>query len=162
MSKDSSSKHSKRGFDPRIVRAHNGYVAAINSNNTARVMAMYDAEAVIMQPDGPLITHSSKPVNIRQWVEGYFKAYKTHWVKKSQLIWVAGDYGFDQGHDTAVDTPRAGGPISGASVVKWDVKGILIYKKQKNGEFLVYRDIWNSNIAPRYIGGALTGVFAPG
>jgi ketosteroid isomerase-like protein len=29
------------------------------------------------------------------------------------------------------------------------VKGILVYKKQKDGKFLVYRDIWNFNSPAR-------------
>ena len=58
-------------------------------------------------------------------------------------MWVAGDYGFDQGVDTAADKPRKGGPIQ-----RYTVKGILIYKRQTNGEFKVYRDIWNNNSPP--------------
>lgn len=131
----------KPKFDPRIVRAHNRYVRAINSNNTDRVMAMYDKGAAVMQPDGPLVTGHRA---LRKWVSDYFKAFKTHWDKKSKLIWVAGDYGFDQGVDTAHDKPRNGGPMQ-----VYTVKGILIYKRQKNGEFLVYRDIWNFNSPPQ-------------
>ena len=59
------------------------------------------------------------------------------------MIWVAGDYGFDQGVDTAADKPRDGGPVQ-----RYTVKGILIYKRQRNGTYLVYRDIWNNNSAP--------------
>lgn len=128
-------------FDPRIVKAHKNYVDAINSNNTARVMAMYDKDAAVMQPDGPLVTGRR---NLRKWVNDYFKAFKTHWDKKSKVIWVAGDYGFDQGVDTAHDKPRDGGPIQ-----HYTVKGILIYKRQKNGAWLVYRDIWNYNSPPQ-------------
>lgn len=122
-------------FDPRIVKAHDNYVKAINSNDTDRVMACYDKDAVVMPPDSPLVMGRA---NLRKWVDGYFKTTKTHWVKKSKVIWVAGDYGFDQGIDSATDTPRDGGPVS-----KYTVKGILIYKRQKNDEWLVYRDIWN-------------------
>lgn len=127
-------------FDPRIVKAHQAYVDAINSNKAARVMACYDKDAQVMQPDGPLVTGHK---DIRKWVADYFKEFKTHWIKKSKLIWVAGDYGFDQGVDTATDTPRKGGPT-----LHYTVKGILIYKVQRNGEFKVYRDIWNFNAPP--------------
>jgi ketosteroid isomerase-like protein len=103
-------------------------------------MACYDKDAQIMQPDGPLVHgHAS----IKKWVAEYFKAFKTHWDKRSTLIWVAGDYGFDQGIDSAVDIPRAGGCTQ-----RYTVKGILIYKRQANGEFKVYRDVWNNNSLP--------------
>ena len=91
--------------------------------------------------DGPLVTGLPK---VRKWVADYFKSTKTHWDKVSKVMWIAGDYGFDQGVDKAVDQPRNGGPIS-----RYTVKGILIYKKQANGEFLVYRDIWNFNSPAR-------------
>lgn len=141
MGMKSRSRGSKPMWDPRIVRAHKRYVDAINSNNTDRVMAMYDKGAVVMQPDGPAVSGRRQ---LRKWVNDYFKAFHTRWVKKSKLIWVAGDYGFDQGVDTAADKPRNGGPIQ-----RYTVKGILIYKRQKNGEWLVYRDIWNNNSPPQ-------------
>lgn len=129
---------SSKKFDPGVVKAHKAYVDAINSNDTDRVMACYDKDAVVMQPDGPLVTGRRA---IRKWVAGYFEAFETRWHKVSKLIWVAGDYGFDQGEDTSVDKPRDGGPVQ-----RNNVKGILIYKRQKSGEFKVYRDIWNSNV----------------
>jgi ketosteroid isomerase-like protein len=136
----------RQKFDPRIVRAHENYVTAINSNDTDKVMANYDKDAQVVQPDGPLV-HGHKA--IRKWVADYFYGYKTHWVKVSDLIWVAGDYGFDQGHDSAVDRPinrDCKGNICGyGKGIPQVVKGILIYKKQSDGEFKVYRDIWNSN-----------------
>lgn len=134
------SRSSRPKWDPGLVKAHKGYVDAINSNDTDRVMAMYDKGVAIMQPDGPLVTGHRQ---VRKWVADYFKTTRTHWVKRSQMMWVAGDYGFDQGVDTAADKPRDGGPIQ-----RYTVKGILIYKRQTSGKWLVYRDIWNYNSPP--------------
>ena len=149
-SKKRSSRRSTPKWDPALVRAHKNYVNAINSNNTDRVMANYDKGAVVMQPDGPLVTGNGP---IRKWVADYFRDFKTHWVKVSKVMWVAGDYGFDQGHDTAVDKPikrNKAGTITGyGTPIRQNVKGILIYKRQDDGEFKVYRDIWNSNVAPK-------------
>ena len=131
----------KARWDPGLVKAHKGYVDAINSNETDRVMAMYDKGVAVMQPDGPLVTGHRQ---VRKWVADYFKTTKTHWTKVSTAMWVGGDYGFDQGIDSAVDTPRDGGPT-----LRYTVKGILIYKRQTNGEWLVYRDIWNNNSPSR-------------
>jgi ketosteroid isomerase-like protein len=128
---------SKSKLDPGLLRAHKAYEAAINSNETDRVMAMYDKDAEILQPGGPLVTGRR---NIRKWVNDYFTECKTHWKKVPLKNFVMGEYGFDEGIDTAVDVSRKDGKIT-----RSNCKGILIYKKQKNGEWLIFRDIWNDN-----------------
>ena len=139
--KKASTAKPKPKLDPGLLRAHKAYEAAINSNDTDRVMAMYDKDAEILQPDGPLVTGRR---SIRKWVNDYFKAYKTHWKKVPLKNFVLGEYGFDEGMDTAVDVPRNGG-----KTITWDCKGILVYKRQKNGEWLIFRDIWNNNTPPK-------------
>src|SRR5215467_2454753 len=140
MSTKTATRRAKPKLDPALLLAHKAYEAAINSNDTDRVMAMYDKDAEILQPDGPLVSGRR---NIRKWVAGYFKQYKTHWKKVPLKNFVLGEYGFDEGIDTAVDTPRNGG-----KPIHWNCKGILVYKRQKNGEWLIFRDIWNNNKPP--------------
>ena len=132
---------SKPKLDPGLLRAHKAYEKAINSNDTDTVMAMYDKDAKILQPDGPIVSGRR---NIRKWVSDYFKQYKTRWKKVPLKNFVFGDLGFDEGIDTAVDTPRDGG-----KPIRWDCKGILVYKRQKNGEWLIFRDIWNNTTPPK-------------
>jgi ketosteroid isomerase-like protein len=136
-----TSKSSKPRLDPGLLAAHKAYEAAINSNDTDLVMAMYDEGAAIYQPDGPIVTGHRA---IRKWVADYFKAYRTHWKKVPTANFVMGEYGFDEGHDTAVDVPVGGGPA-----IHYDCKGILVYKRQKDGEWRIFRDIWNNNVPPR-------------
>ena len=100
-------------------------------------MAMYDKDAEILQPGGALVTGRR---NIRKWVNDYFTECKTHWKKVPLKNFVMGEYGFDEGIDTAVDISKKDGKIT-----RLNCKGILIYKKQKNGEWLIFRDIWNDN-----------------
>ena len=130
----------KPKLNPALLLAHKAYEAAINSNNTDLVMAMYDKDAEILQPDGPTVSGHR---NIRKWVNDYFTQYQTHWKKVPLKNFVMGEYGFDEGIDTAVDVPRRGG-----DTIHWNCKGILVYKKQKNGEWLIFRDIWNNNKPP--------------
>jgi ketosteroid isomerase-like protein len=144
MAKKSTRAKAKPQLDPGLLRAHKAYESAINSNNTDRVMAMYDKDAEILQPDGPTVTGRA---NIRKWVADYFKAYKTHWVKVAKKNFVLGDYGFDEGVDTAVDIPYA----KGQPTIFWNCQGILVYKRQKNGDWLIFRDIWNNISAPTYM-----------
>lgn len=131
----------KPKLDPGLLKAHKAYEAAINSNSTDEVMAMYDKDAEILQPDGPIVSGRR---NIRKWVNDYFTTYETHWTKVPLKNFVMGEYGFDEGIDTAVDKPRKGG-----EEIHWDCKGILVYKRQQNGEWLIFRDIWNNNKPPR-------------
>ena len=140
MSKKSKTDQAQPELDSDLLRAHKAYEAAINSNDTDRAMAMYDKDAEILQPDGPIVSGLS---NIRKWVDDYFKEYTTRWKKVPLKNYVLGDYGFDEGIDTAVDTPRDGG-----KPIHWNCKGILIYKRQENGEWLIFRDIWNNNTPP--------------
>jgi ketosteroid isomerase-like protein len=140
MNENTTPEGTQPALDPDLLRAHKAYEAAINSNDADRVMAMYDKDAMILQPDDKIVSGHD---NIRQWVEDYFKAFHTHWTKVATMNWVCGDFGFDQGQDTAVDTPRDGG-----EAIHWDCKGILIYKRQENGDWLVFRDIWNNNRPP--------------
>jgi ketosteroid isomerase-like protein len=139
--KKAATQSKKSKLDPGLLEAHYAYEAAINSNNTDLVMAMYDKDAEILQPDGPIVTGHNA---IRKWVDGYFKEFKTRWKKVPTKNFVLGEYGFDEGRDTAVDTPRKGGPS-----IHYDCKGILVYKRQKDGEWRIFRDIWNNNKAPR-------------
>lgn len=133
----------KPKLDPGLLAAHKAYEAAINTNQTDLVMAMYDDGAAQMPPDAPQTVGWK---GLREAVDSYFKAYKTHWRKVVQMNWVDGEWGYDQGHDTAVDIPRDGGPA-----IHYDCKGILIYRRQANGEWKVFRDIWNNNTPPKTV-----------
>jgi ketosteroid isomerase-like protein len=142
MSKKPAPRTKKKKLDPGLLEAHYAYEKAINSNNTDLVMAMYDKDAEVLQPDGAIVTGHK---NIRKWVDDYFKAYETVWKKVPTNNFVLGEYGFDEGHDTAVDTPRSGR----GKPIHYDCKGILIYKRQADGEWRIFRDIWNNNTKPR-------------
>src|SRR5689334_14988452 len=106
MRKKPAAKKSKPKLDPGLLQAHKNYEAAINSNDTDTVMAMYDKDAEIFCPDIGIVSGLS---NIRKWVTGYFKEFKTRWKKVPLKNFVMGGFGFDEGIDTAVDTPRKGG-----------------------------------------------------
>lgn len=144
MSKKPTTRRSKPKLDPGLLLAHKAYEAAINSNNTDLVMAMYDKDASQLPPDAPATVGWDE---LKAAVAGYFAGYKTRWTKVVLRNYVAGDYGFDEGHDTAVDIPIVDGKPSGKPI-HYDCKGILIYKRQKNGEWRVFRDIWNNNKPP--------------
>src|SRR6201996_5860765 len=92
MSKKPAPRKKKKNLDPGLLEAHFAYEAAINSNNTDLVMAMYDKDAEVLQPDGAIVTGHK---NIRKWVDDYFKAFTTVWKKVPTKNFVLGEYGFD-------------------------------------------------------------------
>jgi len=117
MKKKTATRRPDAELDPDRLRAHEAYEAAINSNEVQRVMAVCDPGAEILQPDGSIVA-GRRHIRIR--VKKYFKYYKAHWTKIPLRNYVLGEYGFDQGIATAVDTPRDGG-----KAIHWDCKGIL-------------------------------------
>ncbi|MCG3134133.1 MAG: hypothetical protein HMLKMBBP_01420 [Planctomycetes bacterium] len=136
-------KKMKPVLDPGLEAAHKAYEAAINSNDTDLVMAMYDPEAAQMPPDAPQTVGWKQ---LRAAVAGYFAEYKTHWTKIIKANHVCGEWGFDEGHDIATDIPRSGK----GKTIHWNCKGILVYRRQPTGEWKVYRDIWNNITPPKY------------
>ena len=141
--KKKASRRSKPALDKELLAAHKAYEDAINSNDVDRIMAMYDADAAQIPPDAPWTNGRAE---LRAACAAYFKQYQTTWTKVVHQNWVCGDFGFDQGIDTAVDVPRDGkGPT-----IHWNCQGILIYKRQADGRWLVFRDIWNNISEPTY------------
>jgi ketosteroid isomerase-like protein len=91
-----------------------------------------------MPPDAPLVAGREA---LGPWVASHVEQYK---LRKSKVVWAEGDYGFDQGAVDHVDTPQNRGRDE-------TVKGILVYKRQQNGEFKIFRDIWNHNSQPKLV-----------
>ena len=145
MSENSDTDTPQGDLDPGLLAAHKAYEDAINSNDTDTVMAIYDRDAAIWQPDGEVVTGTE---NIREWVAGYFGAFKTHWKKVPLRNFVMGEYGFDEGIDTAVDVAREANDDGDIVTKKWNCKGILVYKRQEDGSWKIFRDIWNNTTPP--------------
>jgi ketosteroid isomerase-like protein len=68
--------------------AHGGYVAAINSNNVDTLMDGLTDDVVYQAPGAPEVIGKAA---VREWVAGYFGAYRTKWEKTSLGFTVSGD-----------------------------------------------------------------------
>ena len=112
--------------------AHENYVRVINSNNLDSLTSM-------MTDDVIFLAANSKPVigkaAVREWADGYIKAYHTHWDKPVQEFTVSGDYAFERYNYTSTDTPVGGGK----DVVDtgW---GLVVYHRDADGIWRVARD----------------------
>lgn len=134
------SSHS--GASAAAHRAHDNFVAAINSNELDTFLAMLTEDAVFMPPGAPRLI--GKPA-IRYWAQEYLDAYRTHWVKTTLEFVVLDGWAFEQYSFESTDTPRAGG-----EVVRDTGKGIIIYRLDNDGVWRVARDAWNSDHAPAH------------
>ena len=113
-------------------KAHENYVRVINSNNMDSLMSM-------MTDDVVFLAAGSKPIigkaAVREWADGYLKAFHTHWDKPVQEFVVSGDYAFERYSYTSTDKPVAGGK----DVVDtgW---GLVVYHREPDGVWRVARD----------------------
>jgi ketosteroid isomerase-like protein len=79
---------------------------------------------------------------VRPWIEGYFKAYTTHWETKVVKFEVSGDWAFVEEIYDSTDTPKPGTP---GNVVKDHGKGLDVLHREKDGMWRVVYDVWNSD-----------------
>ncbi|MEP6509073.1 MAG: DUF4440 domain-containing protein [Gemmatimonadales bacterium] len=126
--------------DSAAHRAHENYVRVINSNNIDSLTSMFTDDVIFLAAN-------SKPIlgkaAVREWAEGYIKAYHTHWDKPVQEFSVSGDYAVERYNYTSTDTPVAGGK----DVVDtgW---GLVVYHREPDGAWRVARDAFGPDHPP--------------
>jgi ketosteroid isomerase-like protein len=116
--------------------AADGWLGSFNGGDVAGLMLAYSADAEILPPDEPVIAG-------REAIETFWQAYGPGQVRleqgevESQKI---GDYWFREGAYKAQFADE-GEPRVGKFIELW---------KQENGNWLMYRQMWNRNapIAP--------------
>jgi ketosteroid isomerase-like protein len=125
--------------DPKAVEAeaHGGYVAAINSNDVDRILAMMTETIVYQAPHEPEIRGKAA---LRQWLSGYVGAYRTQWEKTPADFTISGDWAFERYTYKSTNTDKKTG------VVSTDVgKGINIFHREPDGHWKVAIDGWSSD-----------------
>lgn len=119
--------------------AHDAYVTAINSNDVETLMADLTDDIVFQAPGAPEIIGKAA---VRNWIAGYFGAYKTQWEKTSIGFTVSGDWAFERYTYKSTDTDRKTGKVT------TDVgKGINIFHRGADGKWRVAVDGWSSDAA---------------
>ena len=123
--------------DATAHQAHQAYVAAINSNNLDVLLDMLTEDVVFLSAHEPVMVGKAA---VRPWLEGYVKAFKTHWDKPVQEFVVSGEWAFERYSYKSTDTPLAGGAI--VEDTGW---GLVIYHYAADGKWRVARDAWGSD-----------------
>lgn len=119
--------------------AHDGYVTAINSNNVDILMADLTDDVVFQAQGAPEIIGAAA---VREWVAGYFGAFKTKWEKTSIGFTVSGDWAFERYTYKSTDTDRKTGKVTTDTG-----KGINIFRRGADGKWRVAIDGWSSDTA---------------
>jgi ketosteroid isomerase-like protein len=125
-------------------KAHDAYVAAINSNQLEAFLATVADDVVFIAPNAPPVEGKGA---VGEWVKGYLAAYRTEWTKTTREFIVDGDWAYEWYAYRSVDTPRADGPAKGTPVVTDTGNGFNIYRRDAGGTWRVARDIWASDKA---------------
>lgn len=119
--------------------AHGSYVAAINSNDVDTLMSDLTDDIVYQAPGAPEVVGKAA---VRDWVAGYFGAYRTRWEKTSLGFTVSGDWAFERYTYKSTDTDKKTGAVT------TDVgKGINIFRRGSDGKWRVAIDGWSSDQA---------------
>jgi ketosteroid isomerase-like protein len=120
--------------DTAAHAAHDAYINAINSNNVDNLLATVTDDVVYLPPNSPAIVGKG---DVGPWVQGYFEAFHTKWVKTMVEFVVQGDLGYEWYTYQATDTSRDGGEVTTDSG-----NGINIYRRGDDGTWRVSRDAW--------------------
>ena len=83
-------------------------MTAINSNNLDSLLGMLTDDVVFLSAHEPVMVGKTA---VRPWLEGYLKAFKTHWDKPVQEFVLNGDWAFERYSYRSTDTPLTGGAV---------------------------------------------------
>jgi ketosteroid isomerase-like protein len=143
----SCSRRSKTD-DPAAVqaaatRAHEAYVAAINSNKIDQWMAALSDDVVYLVPNRGAIV--GKP-EVGAWLAGYLQESTTHWNKVLQDLVVSGDWAIGRYSYTASDTLIiTDTSVDGGGTTSDSGWGLIAYHRDSDGTWRVARDAWGSD-----------------
>jgi len=124
-----------------LARTRDAHVAALNANDVDGWVACFAPNAIQMPPNDPANVGTA---NIHAWSAGMLSAFNAEFALDVDETRLAGDnWAFERGAYHITLTPKAGGePIRDTG------KYITIYSRGSDGQWLMARDIWNSNTHP--------------
>ena len=112
-------------------------VKAWNEGNYEAFMAQMDADAILLPNGGSSIVGIEA---IRTVYKDYFKNFNYEVTESIDEITVSGEYCYAIGSWVG-----SMNPVDGSAPIHYNNKLLTIYKKQKNGTWRIYRNIFNSN-----------------
>lgn len=124
-----------------LARTRDAHVTALNANDADGWVACFTPDAVQMPPNQPANVGTA---NIRTWSAGMLSAFSAEFALDVDETQIASeDWAFESGGYTITLTPKAGG-----EAIHDSGKYLTIYNRASDGQWLMARDIWNSNSQP--------------
>jgi uncharacterized protein (TIGR02246 family) len=121
-----------------LDRLRDAHVAALNAGDVDAWVACFTDDAVQMPPNFPANVGSD---SIRGWSGGMLGAFQADFSLSPDEVEAAGEeWVFERGTYTITLTPKAGG-----EAIEEVGKYITLYQRQRDGSWLMARDIWNSD-----------------
>ncbi len=117
------------------------YAKGVNTGDAALWGSLWDNKGIRMPPDAPAVLGKAQ---IRAGAEGRFAQFNSQIAITNEETWVFGNLAFARGTFTLSRTPKAGGETA-----FYDGKYLTVFRKQADGSWEIFRDIWNSNLPPK-------------
>ena len=125
------------------ARAHDAYVAAINSDKIDAWMDALSDDVVYLVPNRGAIV--GKP-DVGSWLASYLQESTTHWNKVLQDLIVTGDWAIGRYAYTATDTSIiTDSSVDGGGTTSDSGWGLVVYHRDGDGRWRVSRDAWGSD-----------------
>ena len=124
----------------QIEQANARFTDAFNRGDAQALAAMYDADAVVLAPNAP-------PMRGRQNIEALWSGAKQQGFKTVNLVVnsveVIGGHAIELGSYTLVIQPP------GQTETTDRGKYMVVWKRQPDGTWKLYRDMFNTSMPPR-------------
>ena len=114
------------------------FAEAFNTGDDAGVASHYSEDAAVFPPDSPRVDGRA---NIQKFWKGAMDAGLKDLTLKAVEVEDAGEWAYEVGEVTYT------APGTGDARTKATGKYIVVWKKDTDGTWRLYRDIWNSNPA---------------
>lgn len=117
-----------------------GFNAAFNAGDAGAIGRLFDAEGMLLPPGMPAVAGAEK---ITARYAGYFGKTRSQFELKPGDIRICEGWAFLNAEFARTDTPKAGGNAT-------SVEGhcLMVLRKQADGSWRIFRDIWNEAARP--------------
>ena len=126
-----------------VKKAHDAYVAAINTNKVDLWLETLGDDVVYLVPNQAALVGKAA---VGEWVRRYLQEVATRWTKSVQEVQVSGDWALGRYIYTASDSVIIHDPeTEGGGTANDSGWGLVVYHRDAHGAWRVARDGWGSD-----------------